>query len=895
MLKCILAAISGCLAVIVPLKAQSVEDYTFSHLGIESGVAGPHIFSIAQTPDGVVWWSTKNTVDRYNGSSVRNYRIDADAPYTRFAGRTIGLAQSGNGDLYAYDNKGRIFRYDLVADDFLLEADVSELMSGHQVILNHIYLDDNGLLLALNVGTFRLDGGSLLPVLDHRATNYILDCGGIGLLLCTDSGVFCLKEGSFRADFFFPCNAQTAFFDEINKRIWLGTFSSGLQVLDLDGAAVKAGTIKKLPGNPVRSIIALDDRTVLVGVDGFGVYRVEAKGKDASLFIDANSGANGVLHGNGVYSLLKDSWGNIFIGTYSGGVDIARPSGGIAEIIRNHNSHVNCVADIPGWGLVLGTDDGVSFQQGGRWKRAAPGLVVLDICADGNSLLLATFGKGVLRLDSAGKTSLLYSVADGTLRDDHVYSFCRSSDGNLWMGCLSGDLIEITPNGVRNYPVYNVQDIVQLPDGRMAVATADGVYLAKSASQAVEEFFYSVSDHEVNRYVLSLFVEGNSLWIASDGGGIYILDLETRECRQLTQKDGLPGNSVCSLAREGDGTMWIGTENGLCRMGPGGKIQNVNYIWELNREYVRGASVLTRDGRLLFGSTDGALLLSPGKVGDVAYNAPLHLISARLSAGSQKKMREKTALLLSGGKELKLGYSDNTFELNFECVNLRYQKDIAYQYCMDDGKWSAPQAEGRFYFAEVGAGTHRLRVRSLSRSSGLVLDENNLIVKVAQPLWNTWWMWILYGIIIVAAFIGAWQVHRLHEEYRRLMMTNPTLLTQKPLSEVPAPPVEEGANKLFVDNVTRVVMENISDPDFSIDQMCRLLGLSRTYLYMRLKAFTGESPHEFILFIRLQRAAVLLRSGEPVSSVSDAVGFYNSKYFSTVFKKHFGVSPSKYR
>ena len=65
-------------------------DFDYSHLGTEDGLKGQHIFAVGQTPDGVIWWAGKNTVDRYNGHQVKNYWLDKDAPYSHFSGRTIG-------------------------------------------------------------------------------------------------------------------------------------------------------------------------------------------------------------------------------------------------------------------------------------------------------------------------------------------------------------------------------------------------------------------------------------------------------------------------------------------------------------------------------------------------------------------------------------------------------------------------------------------------------------------------------------------------------------------------------------------------------------------------------------------------------------------------------------
>jgi AraC-like DNA-binding protein len=70
--------------------------------------------------------------------------------------------------------------------------------------------------------------------------------------------------------------------------------------------------------------------------------------------------------------------------------------------------------------------------------------------------------------------------------------------------------------------------------------------------------------------------------------------------------------------------------------------------------------------------------------------------------------------------------------------------------------------------------------------------------------------------------------------------------------------------------------------------------MSRTLFYLKLKTYTGKSPQDFIRIIRLERAAALLRNGSSVMDAATLTGFENPKYFSTVFKKYFGVSPSKY-
>ncbi|MDR0536626.1 MAG: response regulator [Tannerellaceae bacterium] len=98
----------------------------------------------------------------------------------------------------------------------------------------------------------------------------------------------------------------------------------------------------------------------------------------------------------------------------------------------------------------------------------------------------------------------------------------------------------------------------------------------------------------------------------------------------------------------------------------------------------------------------------------------------------------------------------------------------------------------------------------------------------------------------------------------------------------------------FLDKAVRIIEKEISNPDFSINEFCSMLAMSRTSVYNKLKSLTNQGPNDFIRIIRLNKAKEFLVSGEyTVAEVSYRVGFTDPKYFSTSFKKQFGVSPSK--
>ena len=257
----------------------------------------------------------------------------------------------------------------------------------------------------------------------------------------------------------------------------------------------------------------------------------------------------------------------------------------------------------------------------------------------------------------------------------------------------------------------------------------------------------------------------------------------------------------------------------------------------------------------------------------IDYTAQLVILGIECDVDQEKLQSEKVYSLLEKG-EIHLAYNQRTFEVLFESVNMRNHFDIAYRYQVGQGDWSQPTDQQNIRFVDMEPGTHQLTLQCVSRTSGVVIDSKTLTIVIAQPWWNTWWMWCIYVVLILLAFYGAWLIYELHEKYMRLDGT-------------------EG--ELFVEKATNLILERLSDSDFNIDQLCREMAMSRTLFYVKLKSYTGKSPQDFIRIIRLERAAVLLRNGRSVTDAAALTGFDNPKYFSTIFKKYFKVSPSQYQ
>jgi signal transduction histidine kinase/DNA-binding response OmpR family regulator/ligand-binding sensor domain-containing protein len=92
-----------------------------------------------------------------------------------------------------------------------------------------------------------------------------------------------------------------------------------------------------------------------------------------------------------------------------------------------------------------------------------------------------------------------------------------------------------------------------------------------------------------------------------------------------------------------------------------------------------------------------------------------------------------------------------------------------------------------------------------------------------------------------------------------------------------------------------LVEKNLNNPDFDVHDFAYGLGMSRTQLYLKIRAISDQSVKEFIRIIRLKKAAELLLLREKnISEIAFTVGFNSLSYFTTSFTEYFGMNPTKY-
>ena len=130
-----------------------------------------------------------------------------------------------------------------------------------------------------------------------------------------------------------------------------------------------------------------------------------------------------------------------------------------------------------------------------------------------------------------------------------------------------------------------------------------------------------------------------------------------------------------------------------------------------------------------------------------------------------------------------------------------------------------------------------------------------------------------------------------NRERVRKLLTNATTTEEEGVDNALS-----GQDKHFMEELYKLMEEELSNSELDVTRITKLLLISRTKLYYKIKGLTGETPSNFFRTYKLNRAAELLKSGKyTVSEIADKCGFSTQSHFSVVFKKQYGVTPTEYK
>lgn len=104
------------------------------------------------------------------------------------------------------------------------------------------------------------------------------------------------------------------------------------------------------------------------------------------------------------------------------------------------------------------------------------------------------------------------------------------------------------------------------------------------------------------------------------------------------------------------------------------------------------------------------------------------------------------------------------------------------------------------------------------------------------------------------------------------------------------------ADEDFMKKINAVIHENLSDEEFSVQQLADAMIVSRSSLYSKIKIITGMGVNDYINRLRIEQAmSLLVNTNLNINEISCEVGFTYPRYFSSTFKSMTGMTPKQFR
>jgi signal transduction histidine kinase/DNA-binding response OmpR family regulator/ligand-binding sensor domain-containing protein len=728
------------------------------------GISMREVASVCKDKNGFIWASSKTGVLRCTGDDYRIYQL----PYENSDIVSVKLLYTNSG-LIAYTNNGQLFRYNEITDQFSLLISMSKILQNKYLVLSSMLIDNSGIFwLATSDGLFRYQKRHLTLVENSEEVNFIAWYDPCHLFLSRADGIWLFdkqtlkKKCLYNSNHKFDLHVSKIYYDQKTKRLWIGTISNGLFYYDLNIHHRALVHINNIPKQPILAIEVNSDSTILIGIDGQGLWELNNQGTSILNVYKEDVNNPSSLRGNGVYDIFNDKDKRIWVCTYSGGISFFDKTFPVVDqlthTINNPNSlsnnNVNKILQDKRGNLWFATDNGISCREHetGKWKtfyqnqlNQTP--VFVSLCEDDHGQIWAgSYSSGIYVLDErTGRELAHYSkeTAGLSLETNFVLDIFKDSQGDLWFGSARGNLTCYLSKEkkFRNYSRQSIFTFSELSPNKILLACTYGLRLLDKKSGKVKV----VLDGYLVQDVISTKDE---IWICTSGGGLIGYNRKSQKIQKITTASGLPSNYVNSIIYA-DGYLWLGTESGLCRYNPEKKdVLTYNSVYPLSHvSFNRNSKCKLSDGQLIWGTSNGAVHFSPKLLTEIQSKGAIFFQDLTLAGRS---IRSSLSTPLDSLQRISLNYSQNT--LHLELLSIGNVTGAKFSWILKgfDNSWSQP-SENRFvHYSNIPSGNYILKIRLYDSSLSHVITERSLAMSIVPPFWRSWWFELLLLAFIVS-------------------------------------------------------------------------------------------------------------------------------------------------
>lgn len=795
----------------------TAQPYTLKRLSIEQGLSNNYVVSITQDKQGFLWFATEEGLNKFDGTRFITYYKNTHNSITGnelncvYASPTqpiIWIATQRNG-LNAYNYNTNTFTsyqnspqdsHSLITNDVTTIAPAAQPDKGLWISTYYRGID----YLDLHTGQFTHYNKKTVPQLANEQTWTVMD-GGDGEIYIghVDSGLSILKLKDKSVRHFthdpekpnsLPGNEVHCIFKDSTGNIWIGT-NRGLALFNAEtGDFINfRNNLSDLHGTLTSNIFAIrqfKDNKLWISTEFNGIAILDLKQRLFLLpqqlrfeYIREGDDEHSLLNAS-VRTIFQDSFDNIWIGTWGGGINF----------IDNEPPLFSTWSYLP-----LPTNENNLNNK-----------VATSICTDSqNRLWIGTDGGGINLFENEKRVAV-YKKETGQLGDNSVLSSLRDSENNLWFGTFQGGISRYNERLKKFTPIHpegnahlDVRSLYEDRNHNIWIGSSEGVYIFSLNEDRITHHYTTQNSQLSGNLIRSISQDANGhIWIGTFGNGMGVYTTELKEIKRFSQHDGFCSNTINHLFKDSKNRMWIATGEGLVCFPMTDGFNHKTYqrkeglanthiraitedkkgnIWistnvgiscyvadkesffhyaptdGLPRGSFMSSSVTQdSDGFIYFGSINGMCRFHPEMIIN-DRNAPSAVISEmRIFGRITNQANNETVIPLPDSGKVELNHDQSSFGITFNIQDYSLVNQVEYAYMLKglEDSWYTANENNSVTFRNIPPGHYEFQVKTRIHNQEWSDKVTTLHIRIYPPLWLAWWAKILYTLLITGTLIA---------------------------------------------------------------------------------------------------------------------------------------------
>ena len=793
MKKIVLAIIAGIIPLVLPAAST---DFWFRHFSVEDGLSSNSVRAIMQDKYGFMWLGTDDGLNRYDGTTIKVYNLNPQ----RFNDYISSLYDTTD-NIWVGTEDG-VYTFDYETENFepfkVLTARGDSIKSN----VNHIAEDRDGNLWFSTVG----QGIFKYNISKHYLEHYeFKDANGLmaSVLIDSENQIWAVTnwgsptvsklnkaENKFEP---FPITYEAGQYDsnslvmleDSEHALWLGTWECGLQKIDrYTGKAITYLHPSEGKGaTHIHSLMEYAPHQLLIGSDD-GLLLFNTLTCEHQLFTEDETNPYS-LSNRFVYPIVKDREGGIWVGTYYGGVNYLSPNTGQFECFA-HSRFYNSVngtvigrfcEDSSGYIWIASDDGGLSrfapkdkqftHYMPDEHRNSLSYHNVHALCMDDDDLWIGTYTGGVNVLNTKTGTFRVYTTKGGdltTLDGTSSYAIFRDREKRIWVTSMAGINLynREEDNFIRVKDLESLTiDIDQDADGNIWFSTqGKGLFKYNPDKKTWKNYVYSNTPGAlVNDQVNCVLIDGNgNMWVGTMNG---LCKYDAGEDRFEAIPLDIPSRNICGIV-EDQHVLWLTTTKGLVRYAPGESCQVFTRSDGLQSEqFLPNAALKASDGKIYVGSVNGFNAFYPYQIKMNKVLPPVVITGLEIFNKEIRIGDKKLPKALNWMAELDLSYKDHVFSLLYASLSYCTPEKNQYAYKLEgfDKDWNYVGSQNKATYTNLPAGTYVFKVKATNNDGIWSNQEASLKITIHPPFyWSTaskilYFIWVCIALTFFIRFL----------------------------------------------------------------------------------------------------------------------------------------------